>query len=264
MRKSILSSLSVAVVLMFLSACGVKKAIVVVPKNRTDSLIKPDTKSDQLTLLKSKQLQFNTLSLKGRANLNIDGEANDVTMNFRIKDKQVIWVSITAGGGLLEVARALITPDSIKIMDRLKTKIIKKPFNYIYNFTNKQVNFNTLQEILTGNAVSSLVNLDATVKADNGLLVVSGSKESLDYKFLFNTLYKVQETNLSDSKSGQALKVDYKDYQKLNEYLFPSVLNINTLSGAKKISISIDYVKIEGNTNLSFPFNVPNRYQLAD
>ncbi len=263
MRKNILSSFALATIMLFAVACGTRKATVVIPKPNADSIAPPDTKSETLNLLKSKQLQFNTLSLKAKANLNIDGDANDVTMNFRIKDKQIIWVSITAGGGLLEVARALITPDSIKIMDRLKSRYIKKPFSYIYAFTNKQVNFNTLQEILTGNAISDFLNLNADIKTNNGVWSLAGKKENLDYRFLFNTLYKVQETNLSDSKSGQALKVSYADYQKFNDYLFPSSLKINTLSGTKQINIDMDYVKIDGNSDINFPFNVPNRYHLV-
>ncbi|MET4082419.1 hypothetical protein ABIB40_002377 [Pedobacter sp. UYP30] len=263
MKKNISNSVAVVIIAVLLTSCGTKKAVVVAPKPKVDSIVPPDTKSETLNLLKSKQLQFNTLSLKGKANLTINGEANDVTMNFRIKDKQVIWVSITAVGGVVEVARALITPDSIKIMDRLKGRYIKKPFSYIYNFTNKQVNFNTLQNILTGNAISGFLNLDANVKLANGVWTLSGSKEDLDYKFLFNTLYKVEETNLSDSKSGQALKVTYNNYQKLDDYLVPGTLKINTLSGAKKIIIAIDYVKVEGNSALNFPFNVPSRFELV-
>lgn len=262
MKRNILSSL-ILVATIFISACGTKKAVVLAKKVKVDSIVPPDTKSETLNLLKSKQLQFNTLSLKGKANLIINGDANDVTMNFRIKDKQVIWVSITAVGGVVEVARALITPDSIKIIDRLKSQYIKKPFSYIYNFTNKQVNFNTLQDILTGNAISNFLDLNAEVKQNNGAWTLSGSKEGLDYKFLFNTLYKEQETNLSDSKSGQALKVTYDNYQKLDDYLIPGKLKINTLSGTEKISIAIDYVKVQGNTAVSFPFNVPGRFELV-
>ncbi|MGY3054644.1 hypothetical protein ACVWYG_002851 [Pedobacter sp. UYEF25] len=263
MKRNIFGSL-MAVIIVFISACGIKKAVVMAPKTKIDSVVPPDTKGEAINLLKSKQLQFNTLSLKGKANLVIDGDANDVTMNFRMKDKQVIWVSITAVGGVVEVARALITPDSIKIMDRLKGKYIKKPFSYIYNFTNKQVNFNTLQDILTGNAISGFLNLDANVKQANGVWTLSGIKDELDYKFLFNALYRVEETNLSDAKSGQALKVTYNSYQKLHDYLFPGGLKINTLSGTKKISISIDYVKVDGNSSITFPFNVPSRFELIN
>lgn len=246
-----------------LSSCKPKKAIVVAPPVTTE--VKTDnTKAEALTLLNNQQLKFNTLSLRAKASLDIAGNSNDVTMNFRIKDKEMIWVSITALGGAYEPARALITPDSIKVMNRQKGEYLSKPFSFIYNFTNKQVNFNTLQAILTGNAIEEFMTAESSVKQENGVWQVAGAKQGLDYRLLFNTLLKVEETNLNDAKSGQALKVTYSDYQKLNESLFPGALRINTLSGMKKINIDLQFVKIDGNIPLEFPFKVPKGYKLVN
>jgi len=261
MKKNILSSIFLLGAVVFVSACKPKKEIVVAPPTQSESKT-DNTKAETLTLLNSKQLKFNTLSLKAKASLDIGGDANDVTMNFKMKDKETIWVSVTALGGLAEVARALITPDSIKIMNRLKNEYLKKPFSYIYNFTNKQVNFNTLQAVLTGNAMGEFLTPQSDLKLENGAWIVSGSKEDLDYKLLFNTLLKVAETNLNDVKNGQALKVTYSDYQKLNESLFPGSLQIKTLSKAKKINIDLQFVKIDGNVPVDFPFNVPKRFSV--
>ncbi|MBO9672488.1 MAG: DUF4292 domain-containing protein [Sphingobacteriaceae bacterium] len=261
MKKNILNSIFLLGAVVFISACKPKKEIVVAPPTKTESKT-DNSKAETLTLLNSKQLKFNTLSLKAKASLDIGGDANDVTMNFKMKDKETIWVSVTALGGLAEVARALITPDSIKIMNRLKNEYLKKPFSYIYNFTNKQVNFNTLQAVLTGNAMGEFLTEQSDLKLENGVWVVSGSKEELDYKLLFNTLLKVAETNLNDVKNGQALKVTYSDYQKLNESLFPGSLQIKTLSKAKKINIDLQFVKIDGNVPVDFPFNVPKRFSV--
>ena len=262
MKRNILNSVFLLGVVIFVSACKPKKEIVVAPPTKTETKT-DNSKAEALTLLNSKQLKFSTLSLKAKATLDIAGDANDVTMNFKMKDKQTIWVSITALGGMAEVARALITPDSIKIMNRMKSEYLKKPFSYIYNFTNKQVNFNTLQAILTGNAMGEFLTAESDVKQENGVWVVSGSKSALDYRLLFNTLFKVSETNLNDAKNGQALKVTYTDYQKLNESLFPSALKIKTLSKAKTINIDLQFVKIDGNVPVDFPFNVPKRFTVV-
>lgn len=265
MKRNILNNAAIIAAIVFISSCKPKKEIVVAPPPTAPTETKVDnSKAETLTLLNSKQLKFNTLSLKAKASLDIAGNSNDVTMNFRMRDKEVIWVSITALGGAYEPARALITPDSIKIMNRQKSQLIAKPFSYIYNFTNRQVNFNTLQAILTGNAMGEFLTSQSNVKQENGTWVVFGSKQDLDYRLLFNTLLKVAETNLNDAKSGQALKVTYTDYQKLNEFLFPSALQINTLSGTKKINIDLQYVKIDGNVPLEFPFKVPKSYTLVN
>jgi len=261
MKRNILNSALIIGTMVFAIACKPKKEIIVAPTKPVETPA-DNTKAQTLASLNSKQLRFNTLSLKAKATLDIAGDANDVAMNFKMKDKETIWVSITALGGLAEVARALITPDSIKIMNRLKSEYTNKPFNYIYNFTNKQVNFNTLQSILTGNAMGEFLTTKSDVRKENGVWVVSGSQQELDYRLLFNTLLKVSETNLNDAKNGQALKVTYTDYQQLNESLFPSALQINTLSRAKKININLQYVKIDGNVPVDFPFSVPKRYTI--
>lgn len=82
--------------------------------------------------------------------------------------------------------------------------------------------------------MGEFLTAESDVKQENGVWVVSGSKAELDYKLLFNTLFKVSETNLNDVRNGQALKVTYSDYQKLNESLFPSALQIKTLSKAEE------------------------------
>jgi len=259
MKRNILNSVLILGAIVCFSACKAKKEIVVAPVAKAETK-KDNSKAEALTLLNTKQLKFNTLTLKAKATLDISGKSNDVTMNFRIKNQETIWVSITALGGMAEVARALITPDSIKIINRLESQYIKKPFSYIYTFTNKQVNFNTLQAVLTGNAMNAFLTEKSDLKQESGVWVVSGNKENLDYKLLFNTLFKVAETNLNDSKNGQALKVTYGDYQKLNESLFPSKLQINTLSDAKKINIDLEFIKIDGNLPVEFPFTVPKRF----
>lgn len=250
-------------VVLSASACKTKKLVVVTPPAKQE--VKADqSKTEALTLLSNKQFEFNTLALKAKANLDINGEANDVTMNIRIKDKQTIWVIVTAVGGIVEVARAMITPDSIKIIDKINGKYTKKPFSYIYGFTNKQINFNTLQDVLTGNAIRDFLTEKSDIKQENGLWTVGGSNEDLDYKLIFNTLLKVAETGLNDSKNSQALKVNYSEYQKVDDSLFPGNMVINTLSGKKKIAINLMFIKIDRNVPVDFPFTVPKRFEVIN
>lgn len=263
MRRSILSSILIFTVVVFTTACKTKKAVVVPPPVVNKPVV-DNAKIEGLKLLKSKQMQFNTLVLKGKAKLDIDGDVNDVTMNIRIQNKEKIWVSVTAIAGI-EVARALITPDSIKILNRLKSDYIKKPFSFIYGFTNKQINFGTLQSVFSGNCIDTFLTYKSDLKLDSGVWVLSGRSESLDYKTLFNILNKVMQTNLNDVKAAQALKVTYANHQQVNNnMLFPSDMKINTLSGSKKININFNFSKVEVDTQLDFPFSVPKRYEVIN
>lgn len=264
MRKSILNKLFLLAIVVLAFGCKTKKVIVTAPPVVTENKVEVDKKPENLKLLKSKNIEFNTLSLKGKADLDMGGEQNNVTMNIRIQKDKKIWAIVTAAGGIVEVARAMITPDSLFLLNKLEKTYTKKPFSYIYKFTNKQINFGLLQAVLSGNAAADFMTTKSDLAQENGVWVLSGTTESLAYRSVFNTLLKVTETTLNDAKAGQAFKVSYGKYTPLNNALFPSSLNISTKSGAKMINIEIEFSKIESNVPVEFPFTVPKSYELIN
>jgi hypothetical protein len=264
MRRNILSKAALLLVLTLAGACKTKKAIVVVPKTTESSTSAAETrKSETIQLLRSKDLAFTTLSLKAKADLDINGNSNNVTMNIRMQKDKMIWVSITAVLGI-EVARAVITPDSIKVRNNLQSVYLKKPFSYAYRYTNKQVDFSLLQSIFSGNTIAAFMKNTAGLTQENDSWVLGGQQQDLAYRILFNTLLKVSEDNLNDVTSGQALKVVYGDYQKVNDALFPTKLKINSIAGKQKIGIDMEFSKIESNVPLDFPFTVPKKYEVIN
>ncbi|WP_316837569.1 DUF4292 domain-containing protein [Pedobacter nutrimenti] len=263
MRKDILNrGLLFTFVIISMAACRPKKAIVVAPP-----VLKSDTvnvkKKENLQMLRDKDLVFKTLSMKGKAQISINGNSNSASVNVRMLKDKKIWVSVTAFAGI-EVARALITPDSVLMMNRVDNIYLSKPFSYIHSFTNKQVNFKMLQDVFTGNAIGSFMEEDADLDLQNGVWLLKGERKSLAYQILFNTLLKSSETNLNDVQSGQALKVVYGEYQQVGDYLFPSNIQINSQAGLKKAAIELAFSKIESNVELDFPFTVPKRFKVIN
>lgn len=263
MRRNILNSLSALVLLTTVMACKTKKAIVTAPPVVVTAPVTDNKRAENLALLKGKDVPFNTLSMKGKVNLDLDGNTNNVTVTIRMKKDEKIWVSITAIAGI-EVARALITPDSVLLRNNLQLLATKKPFSYLNTFTSKQVTFKMLQSILSGNTITDFVTEKAVLDLTAGVFILSGSKGDLGYRTTFNTLLKTSEITMNDAKAGQALKVVYSDYQKLTDVLMPSVMKINALSGKKKTSIAFDFSKIERNVPLDFTFSVPNRFEIIN
>src|SRR5205823_1288574 len=150
---------------------------------------------------------FNTFSGKARTKLDINGSSNDVTLNIRIQKGQKIWVSVTAIAGI-EVARTLITPDSLLVINKLQGLYLRKPFGYIYSFTSKQITYGSLEALLVGNAIPELINNNAQMQADSGRTVLSGNLQELVYKLVLGTDMKANHTELTDQDAGQSLIVD--------------------------------------------------------
>lgn len=264
MRKNTLNSLLLLSLIFIAAGCKSKKAVVKAPSvAETPAPVLNTKKLENLKTLKSKDLPFNTLSLKGKISMEIEGKENGVSVNVRVKKDEKIWISLTAIAGI-EVARALITPDSLIVRNNLQSVALKKPFSYIYRFASKQVTFKMLQSVLTGNTIDELMTEQSVVELNGGIFTLTGDKSGLGYRVLFNTLLKTAELNLNDARAGQALKVNYGEYQDVTGALFPSVTRINSVSGTKKTSIAFDFNKIERNVPLDFPFSVPKRFELIN
>lgn len=217
----------------------------------------------KLTAIRSKQLAFNTFSGKAKTSLNIDGSGNDVTLNLRIQHDKKIWVSVTAILGL-EVARALITPDSIIIINRLQGLYIKKPFSYVDQYAGKQVNYQTLEALLVGNAVPQLLNDNADISTDNANTVVSGSLQTMLYKLTLGPDFKVSQTSLANQQAGQNLQVTNSAFIQADTRIIPSQIDITSAVASKKVQISLHYNSVDFDKVLEYPFSIPDRFTPVD
>ena len=262
MRRNTLNKVLLIVLIGGLVSCRAKKpvSVTVVPPAVENELSK--RKSENLQLLKSKDITFKTLSVKAKANLDINGNRNNASMNIRMEKDRQIWVSITAIAGI-EVARALITPDSIKVRNNIQGVYLKKLFNYIHRYTSRQVNFQWLQSILTGNTIAEFLTEDAQILDEQGAWSLKGEKETLAFKVIFDALLKTKETDINDVRTGQALKIVYNGtYLDLGGVRIPNGLKINSMAGTRKVNIDLDYTTAERNLSLEFPFSVPAKFEV--
>lgn len=268
MNKITLNALFTLLVVSFFG-CAAKKQVITSNETILENVsvpladtLKVDNKKATLDSLKSTNIKFTTLSLKGKAKLNIDGKENDVNFNLRIKDQEKIWMSISAIIG--EVARIEVTPDSIKILNRLETTYTKKPFNFIHEFTNNQIDFPVLQAVLVGNTIEKLITDLTNVSANQINYMLNGEKDGLTYKFVYNSQRKLDEANLIDTQANQSLVVKYGAFTVINGFSIPASLNLNSNTGSKSLGLRLEISSIEGNVPLEFPFTVGSRFKVIN
>lgn len=256
MKGNTLNKLLVACCLLAVVSCKARKitttANVAVAKH-------PSKLALELNDIRSHQLTFDTFSGKARTSLDIAGNKNDVTMNIRIANNKKIWVSITALLGI-EVARAVITPDSVLIVNRLQGLYVKKPFSFIYTYTNKQINYNMLQALLIGNAVPALLNGDAKLDTATTGIMLSGNLEGIVYRLMLNTDLRVTQTNFDNHNQGVSLQVNNANFIQSGTQKLPSQIDIASVAKDKKIQVNLHYVKVDLNQSQDYPFSIPASY----
>jgi hypothetical protein len=280
MRKNILNKLLIVCCLLAMVSCKArKKAITATPATTPTATIQappetantvtipitpPDlsTLKSQLALIKSRQVNFNTFSGRATTRLDVNGDDNNVTLNIRINKGKMIWVSITALLGL-EVARAVITPDSIKVINKLQGLYLKKPFSFIYQYASRQVNYKTIEALLVGNAMPETLTERSRLTSDFGNVTLAGNLDDLVYSLMLGTNMRVTQFNLSNTSAAQALLVSNSVFIQASNRLVPSQIDILSTIQDKKIQANLRYTKVDFDQQLEYPFNIPERYTPA-
>ncbi|MDF2431569.1 MAG: hypothetical protein JWP44_1200 [Mucilaginibacter sp.] len=248
--------------LLLIVSCKAKKQLVartVVPEIPAKTA---DSKMLRLNAIRAAQTVFTTFSGKAHTKLDINGDSNDVTLNIRIKRDQKIWVSITAIAGI-EVARALITPDSIMLINRLQSLYVKQPFSYINKFAGNEVNYKTLESLLVGNAIPELLNENADLLTDTNNTTLTGNLQNVVYKVILGADMKVDQTNLDNQSAAQSLQVINHSFIQQSNKVVPSQIDISSIVKDKKILVNLRYTKVDFDQALEYPFNIPSRYTPA-
>lgn len=253
--------LAVCCLLLILS-CKARKQLTDARRPVADTAVitkKTDLKSSKLDAIRAAQTTFVTFSGKASTQLAINGNSNNVTLNVRIKANEKIWVSVTAFAGI-EVARALITPDNLLLVNRLDNVYLKKPFGYIKSLAVKQVNYKMLESLLVGNAIPELVNEGAVLQNSADTTILSGTLDSVVYKLKLGPAMKVLQTNLSNENERQSLQVLNSVFVQVVNNLTPSQIEIKSIVKDKKIQVTLHYIKIAFDQPLEFPFSIPASY----
>lgn len=264
MEKNMLNKLLVILGLLTIVSCKAKKQLVSAPKTADSAAIAKASliSKDKLNGIKSAQLNFKTFSGKAKAQLTINNSSNNVTLNVRINKGQKIWVSITAIAGI-EVARALITPDSILVVNKLQGLYLRKPFSFIYKYASEKLDYSSVEALLVGNAIPQLLNENLQIRADSTAVNLNGALDELVYNMVVGPDMKVKETDLSNQAEAQSLQVNNtQPIPVLDRTLF-SQIDINSTVGVKKVKISLHYNRADFDKPLEYPFTIPEGYEPA-
>ncbi len=264
MKRNFLNKIILlAVLLAVVAGCKTRKAAVSNPPAAAgipSAGNSSTAKTEILRNISSGQFDFNTLSIKAKAGLSLNNNSNNVGMTIRMRKDEAIWISVTAIAGL-EVARVLITPDSIKIRNRLQGTYIKKPFSYIYQFANRNLDFKALQALLIGNALPGTLNDTSEVEIAGDQSRLSGNMGELGYTLFFNTENKLTENSLKDRQTGKNLQANYSDFQDVSGKKIPLNIQLRSNADNKPVLVDLKYNTVTVNEAVDLPFSIPKGLQ---
>ncbi|OFX79041.1 MAG: hypothetical protein A2X12_05825 [Bacteroidetes bacterium GWE2_29_8] len=255
---------------ILLTSCKVERKLIKEP-------IKP--KEEGLTYvfdnLKNNELKFNTLNIKFTATLTIDKKSNTFNGQIRMLKDSIIWMSITPAFGI-EMARVLITPDTIKLINRLESQYFSGSFDFLNGLFKTSIDYDILQAYLTGNDFHYYENNSFKISINNMQYLLStigrgklrkATKTKTEQKIMLQNIWldprtsKITKMSLNEIAENKKVEASYVNYTPIDNQLVPMSILIEVNSQNDKIKLDLKYSKITLNEDINFPFNIPSKYE---
>jgi len=225
--------------------------------------------------LKENELQFDWFSTKYKLDLIIDKKKTSFSGQIRMRKDSVLWVSFSPVLGI-EMARLLITTDSVKFINRINKTYFLGDYRFVSDFLKANVDFDVIQSILLGNDLTYYEDgkFRATYDSKEYHLVTAGRRKLKKYVktqqdeerifiqniFLNPDTYKITNMKIKEiKKENKKLEASYSDFKYMDEQLFPNHITYDIVAD-KPVKIELDYYKINIDNTLSFPFKISSKY----
>ena len=257
---------------LLLAACHPAKKIVETPhpvKLKGASVIQ------LFDSLMSHQFEFDWLTAKAEVEYTTrEKESQSFDVNIRVRKDSAIWISITPLLGL-EAVRVLITPDSMKVLNRLHKTYLAQPLDFLDDMLKAHINFEIMQAVMVGNYFSYQVNEKLKSVYDDSAFVILSTlnkhqtKRVLEEKdptkpvtqdFWLDGYYKINKSKITDDKLNRTLEAEYSNFQPVNDNLFPYQILVTVMASAP-LKIKVEYSKIAVGEVQTLPFNIPDKYE---
>lgn len=239
--------------LLSTTACKTKKGIA------TSTEGKLTAESVQKRLIKN---QLNAEWLVGRAKVSINGGgfAQSGTAELRMRKDSVIWMSVRKFG--FEGARALITKDSVFLLDKLNRRYAAEDLSFLSKEYNLPANFSTLQAMLLGNPIFLGMG-EMQLEEGDAQLRLSNESNGRKSNYVVQTEeYRLEQMIFEDTAEKQTLTNTYEGYSTLADgqnFSYIRTIDVDSPSTGE-LGLRLEFTKIDINIPTSIRFEIPPQY----
>jgi hypothetical protein len=265
--------------MLLITSCKSRKQIQKTPEVAMDSgRCRLDFKSAKTLTknLKDNAFTYDWIYAKANVESKVDSEENTFDIRVRIKRDSAILITIQALS-MVDVAKILITRDSVFMRVDIKKQYFRGDFNYINELLNADLDYDVIQALLFGNyadfdeddakmkPVTDRQNcryLLSTERRRKLRKIVQGQREvrkSLQTMTLNPDNFKILKNEFVDVETNRKFTATYDNFVIKDSVYAPRLVNIDIVA-EKKVKVKIDYVRIEKNQPQKLSLNIPAKY----
>ena len=227
--------------------------------NRKLTSTKP-VKADATTLLAALDQHGQEFEYySGKAKMKVETELMRVgaTVHLRMIRDSVIWAKIDKLG--FELGRALITPDSAFVMDRINKEYYVESLDEFLATYHAPFTFDDLQRVLAGGTLNGHSDDVQIVPGETGVGLQMRT-DAFEAKYWFNQSLQLERGTFTDPEQRR-VALGYGDYRNLGaQQPMPFERMLELDDGVNFAEIGLSFAEIELDVPKSIPFNIPNHY----
>jgi hypothetical protein len=224
------------------------------------------------------QLQYDRLFIK-RFDGSVDFDGNKFTFKaamYIVKDSQIV-ISVMPLMGI-ELFKVLITPSELVVIDKTKKRVMYGDIGYLTRKFNVPFGYSAIQAMFSNSSEAMVCNDDLaaclkafkydvlrdgyslTSQTDRRNRQLASARNVVQLHYLPD-IFRLGKISLKDTGLDGELSVNYSQFSKFGQVLFPKQVNMIGVSQGKeaKFTMSIDLLEVNGSNGISF--KVPDKYE---
>ncbi|MFN2261092.1 MAG: DUF4292 domain-containing protein [Psychroflexus sp.] len=219
-----------------------------------------EEKSARLVLknFEKNQADFKTVNGRMKASYKSEDDSQSVSITYRIEKDKAIWMSAKYMG-VLPLAKIYVTPERVQYYEKLNQTYFDGDFSIAKDFLGIKVDFQSLQNLLIGNAMFELDKREMLFN-NSAYVFTQMIEKTLAYAAEINAEnFRLKSQSLQNSNQ-ESLEINYPKFQDIDKQKFPSKIELNAKKMDERVQIDIEYRTIIFDEDLSFPFSIPSNY----
>ncbi|MFO7873877.1 MAG: DUF4292 domain-containing protein [Bacteroidales bacterium] len=256
----------IIILLLFMTACGPLEEVVDPDIPREEVLV-----SETLSSLKDREATYDFFSTRFSGNAEINRNNISLSGNIRIKKDSAIYISVAPFLGI-EIARLLITPDTVKFINRAEGTYFSGDVRFINNMLNASLDYYMLQALLVGNDFDhfSSTSQEATYDENRVLLQsearypVRESHQPVMFEqslWLDIDSYRIRENLLYEPITRRSLRARYSDFEEIQGEQVPTGVYLTFIEPDSRAELTLQYKRTSINEPESISFSIPEDYR---
>ncbi len=248
------------------------------------------TEAKLLKNISENELDFNSLYAKKLdVSVDRDGKTHNLKAALKIERDSFTWMSLTAPLGI-EIARVLLTPDSIKFIDSYNKKYFFTDYQFFYDKFDIKITFDCFQNLLS-NVYFNLEDCGKNEandvkfkfeKTGNDYVLSNVQRKALnrkikkffkkkrknkDYTLILHkihidpALFRPSKISLEDLEGDMGISVKYDNFKSFGGKIYPESIEFNVILDDFKIKLDLKVQKLEFDVEVIPSFRFSSKYK---